>query len=176
MAMNVLKSAQRGSEDAIEALVRAHWDDAFRLALGIVSVPATAEDVAQEAILAAVRSLDSFDRRRPFRPWLHTIVTRRALDAVRARSRRGEVELIDTPAFEAEAADRWSLSPRLSAAFDQLDERARAAVTLRHVLGYQAKEIGEIVGTSESNVRSILHRSLLVLKAELEAKEVDVRE
>ena len=50
-----------------------------------------AEDVAQEAFLAAVRALDRFDRRRPFGPWLHRIVVNRAIDYARARELRREV-------------------------------------------------------------------------------------
>ena len=47
-----------------------------------------AEDIAQEAFLAAVRALDRFDRRRPFGPWLHRIVVNRAIDWSRARALR----------------------------------------------------------------------------------------
>ena len=53
-----------------------------------------AEDVAQEAFLAAVRSLDRFDRRRPFGPWLHRIVVNRAIDHARARELRREVAVV----------------------------------------------------------------------------------
>ena len=56
---------------------------------------AAAEDIAQEAFLAAVRNLDRFDRRRPFAPWLHRIVVNRAIDWTRARRLRAEVELGD---------------------------------------------------------------------------------
>ena len=52
---------------------------------------AAAEDIAQEAFLAAVRALDRFDRRRPFGPWLHRIVVNRAIDYARARELRREV-------------------------------------------------------------------------------------
>jgi DNA-directed RNA polymerase specialized sigma24 family protein len=42
-------------------------------------------------MLAAVRAIDGFDRRRPFRPWLHRIVVNRSLDWVKARQHRPEV-------------------------------------------------------------------------------------
>ena len=67
---------------------------------------AGAEDIAQEAFLAAVRALDRFDRRRPFGPWLHRIVVNRAIDWSRARSLRAEVELAESEAAPADAARR----------------------------------------------------------------------
>src|SRR5439155_818149 len=57
----------------------------------VVHDSAAAEDIAQEAFLAAVRALDRFDRRRPFGPWLHRIVVNRAIDWARRRELRREV-------------------------------------------------------------------------------------
>ena len=62
-----------------------------RAAYLVVRDEAAAEDIAQEAFLAAIRALGRFDRRRPFGPWLHRIVINRAIDWGRARALRGEV-------------------------------------------------------------------------------------
>jgi len=78
----LVRAAQRGSEEAVEALFRRHWRRAHRAAFLIIRDAAAAEDIAQEAFLAAMRALDRFDRRRPFRPWLHRIVVNRAIDLV----------------------------------------------------------------------------------------------
>ena len=83
-----MRAAQAGSASAIEALYRGHWPRAYRAAYLVVHDAAGAEDIAQEAFLAAVRSLDRFDRRRPFGPWLHRIVVNRAIDWARARTLR----------------------------------------------------------------------------------------
>src|SRR2546422_5745929 len=86
-----IRGAQRGSASDLEALFRHHWPRAYRAAYLVVHDSAGAEDIAQEAFLAAVRSLDRFDRRRPFGPWLHRIVVNRAIDWSRARALRREV-------------------------------------------------------------------------------------
>src|ERR1041385_8576694 len=86
-----VRGAQRGSASDLEALFRLHWPRAFRAAYLVVHDAAAAEDIAQEAFLAAIRALDRFDRRRPFRPWLHRIVVNRAVDHTRARALRREV-------------------------------------------------------------------------------------
>src|SRR5690349_22157408 len=86
----LLRAAQNGSEEALEALVRRTWPLAHRAAYLVLRDEAAAEDVAQEALVAAIRSLDRFDRGRPFGPWLHRIAVNRAIDHARARSARHE--------------------------------------------------------------------------------------
>src|SRR2546423_13400707 len=84
------RRAQDGSVADLEALSRAHWPRAYRAAYLVVHDAAAAEDIAQEAFLAAVRTLERFDRGRPFGPWLHRIVVNRAIDWTRARTLRRE--------------------------------------------------------------------------------------
>ena len=79
-----IRGAQAGSVSDLEALFREHWPRAHRAAFLVVQDGAAAEDIAQEAFLAAVRNLDRFDRKRPFGPWLHRIVVNRAIDWARA--------------------------------------------------------------------------------------------
>ena len=86
-----MRGAQAGSVSDFEALFRAHWPRAYRAAYLVVHDAGAAEDLAQEAFLAAVRALDRFDSGRPFGPWLHRIVVNRAIDWVRARALRREV-------------------------------------------------------------------------------------
>jgi RNA polymerase sigma-70 factor (ECF subfamily) len=74
-----VRGAQAGSASDLEALFRTHWGRAHRAAYLVVHDAAAAEDIAQEAFLAAIRSLDRFDRRRPFGPWLHRIVVDSAI-------------------------------------------------------------------------------------------------
>src|SRR5689334_23581415 len=76
---------------------------AHRAAYLVVHDAGAAEDIAQEAFLAAVRALDRFDRRRPFAPWLHRIVVNRAIDWARARGLRAEVG--DAPLAEVAARE-----------------------------------------------------------------------
>src|ERR687884_1252343 len=85
-----VRRAQAGSVSDLEALFRAHWPLAYRAAYLVVRDAGAAEDIAQEAFLAAVRALDRFDRRRPFGAWLHRIVVNRAIDWARARALRRE--------------------------------------------------------------------------------------
>jgi RNA polymerase sigma-70 factor (ECF subfamily) len=150
-----VRGAQRGSASDLEALFRLHWPRAFRAAFLVVHDAAAAEDIAQEAFLAAIRNLDRFDRRRPFGPWLHRIVVNRAIDWTRARQLRAESELVDSAAPETERLDGTLL-----AALAALPPDHRAVIVLRHLLEYTPGEIADLLALPRGTVNSRLRRGL----------------
>ena len=152
-----MRAAQAGSQAALEALYRDHWPRAHRAAYLVVHDAAAAEDIAQEAFLAAVRALDRFDRRRPFGPWLHRIVVNRAIDWARARSLRAEVELPESEAARAEAPSEL---PALVRALAELTPEQRGVVVLRHLLEYTPGEIARLLDLPRGTVNSRLRRGL----------------
>jgi RNA polymerase sigma-70 factor, ECF subfamily len=156
-----VRDAQRGSADAVESLFRREWPRAYRAAYLVVQDSAAAEDIAQEAFLAALRSLDRFDRRRPFGPWMHRIVVNRAIDAARARTLRRELELGAAVAAEA-APDPPAapLSAELMTAVRGLSPEARAVVALRYLLDMTPGEIAAALDLPRGTVNSRLRRAL----------------
>jgi len=160
-----VRRAQAGSAADLELLYRAHWPRACRAAYLVVHDAAAAEDIAQEAFLAAVRSLDRFDRRRPFGPWLHRIAVNRAIDWARARSLRREVELADAAALEP---DSPSELPAVVRALATLPPEQRAVIVLRHLLEYTPGEIAELLELPRGTVNSRLRRGLDELGSRLE--------
>ena len=159
-----IRGAQRGSVADLERLFREHWPRAYRAALLVTGDAAAAEDIAQEAFLAAVRHLDRFDRRRPFAPWLHRIVVNRAIDWTRARKLRAEVELGPS----VSAAQRPEPDGTVLGRIGDLTPEHRAVVVLRYVLEYTPGEIAELLDLPRGTVNSRLRRGLDRLK-ELEA-------
>jgi RNA polymerase sigma-70 factor (ECF subfamily) len=97
----LIADARAGSEDAVEELFRRYWPDLHRAAFLIVRDAAAAEDIAQEAFLAAISALDRFDRGRPLGPWLHRIAANRAIDWSRARSVRSEIAVAEAALGQA---------------------------------------------------------------------------
>jgi RNA polymerase sigma-70 factor, ECF subfamily len=167
-----VRGAQAGSASDLEALFRAFWPKAFRAAYLVAHDAAAAEDIAQEAFLAAMRSLDRFDRRRPFGPWLHRIVVNRAIDWARARTLRAEV---GEPALELAAsaalADSAPYSQPLLAALGELSPEHRAVIVLRHLLEYTPGEIARMLDLPRGTVNSRLRRGLDELADRLEVDE-----
>ncbi len=159
-----VRAAQAGSASDLEALFRHHWAGAYRAAYLVVHDAAAAEDIAQEAFLAAVRALDRFDRRRPFGPWLHRIVVNRAIDWARARALRAEVGLVDA----ASAPPRAPGDPdAVAAALASLSPDHRAGVVLRYLLDYTPGEIAELLDLPRGTVNSRLRRALDAMRERL---------
>jgi RNA polymerase sigma-70 factor (ECF subfamily) len=171
---DLIAQARSGSEQAITTLVRQQWGRCHRLALLIVGDAAAAEDVAQEAMMSALRGLGNFDLARPFEPWLHRIVVNEAMDALRARARRPELvsgledaNAAPEPSPELPAA----LPDELLAAVRTLRPDYRFVVVLRHVLDYTPAEIAAILEIPAPTVRTRLRRALTELREELQTKE-----
>jgi len=165
-----VRGARAGSAADVEALFRHHWPLAYRAAYLVVHDAAAAEDIAQEAFLAALRALDRFDRRRPFGPWLHRIVVNRAIDWARARTLRAEV--YDDSTIERAAArerpgagdtDAWALARGL----EELSPEHRAVIVLRHLLEYTPGEIADLLELPRGTVNSRLRRGLDELRDSL---------
>ncbi len=152
----LVREAQAGSRDAIEELFRRHWPAAHRAAFLIVHDAAAAEDIAQEAFVAALRALDRFDRRRPFAPWLHRIVANRAIDWTRARTARRETDLEHEQLEAPGVADTPSRD--LLGELAALPAEQRAVVVLRHLLGYTPGQIAQMLDLPRGTVNSRLRR------------------
>jgi RNA polymerase sigma-70 factor (ECF subfamily) len=161
----LLRAVDRGDQAALAELFNRHWPAIHRAAWLVTHDAQAAEDIAQEAFLAALQRLDSFDRRRPFAPWLHRIVVNRAIDFVRARAARREVAESALPEPVAQvprAFDDQTLS-----ALARLGPDQRAVVVLRHLLGYTPGQIATLLDLPRGTVNSRLRRALDELAEEL---------
>jgi RNA polymerase sigma-70 factor (ECF subfamily) len=157
----LVRDVQRGSTAALEELFRREWPRAYRAAYLVVHDAAAAEDIAQEAFLAAVRAIDRFDRRRPFGPWMRRIVVNRAIDVTRARSLRREVDAAAANSTEAPPDPPSSpLSDDLVSALADLSPEHRAVVVLRFLFDYTPGEIARALDMPRGTVNSRLRRAL----------------
>jgi RNA polymerase sigma-70 factor (ECF subfamily) len=164
----LVREAQRGSETALAELYAAHWAGAHRAAYLVVHDGAAAEDIAQDAFLAAVDSLDRFDRRRPFSPWLHRIVVNRAIDWGRRETLRRRVDA--DAASEERPAPAEGIGEDLMAALAELPVEQRGAVVLRYLLEYTPGEIAQMLELPRGTVNSRLRRALDQLGSHLEGE------
>ncbi|MGI8728306.1 MAG: RNA polymerase sigma factor [Solirubrobacterales bacterium] len=167
----LIRAARRGDERALETLFDAHWTRSHRTAYLVCRDAAAAEDIAQEAFLAAIRRLDRFDYRRPFAPWLHRIVVNRAIDHARAAKLRGRpTDPIELNATVADAGDgaRTEISEELLTGIGALEPERRALIALRYLLELTPGEIAEMLEIPRGTVNSRLRRALDELATALE--------
>ncbi len=163
----LVRAARRGSEEAVAELFDRHWNGAYRAAALVTGDRAAAEDIAQEAFLAALRALPSFDLRRPLRPWLHRIVVNRAIDWSRSRALRSEVGA-DVVAEMSTVDGAAGFGDDVMAALMGLAPEQRAVVVLRYVLELTPGEIGKLLGLPRGTVNSRLRRGLDALEQVVE--------
>jgi RNA polymerase sigma-70 factor (ECF subfamily) len=155
-----LRGAQAGSLPDLEALFREHWPRAYRAAYLIVHDGAAAEDITQEAFLAALRALHRFDGSRRFGPWLHRVVVNRSIDWAASRALRAEAgDGLLAAVSEDDDAGRLS-APPVVAALATLSPEQRTVIVLRHLLEYSTGEIAAMLELPRKTVSSTLQRGV----------------
>lgn len=164
-----------GAWERFEALYRASRDDVYAYALALLGDRAAAEDVTALAFERAYRRRRTFDRRRgEERAWLFGIARNAALDELRRRRRVATlvVDPEDVSGEETAYADEADVVLRreaVRAALERLSARERELIALKFHAGLSNPELAEVLGVSESNAGTLLHRAVTKLR-----KAVDV--
>ncbi|HEU4557363.1 MAG TPA: sigma-70 family RNA polymerase sigma factor [Longimicrobium sp.] len=160
-----------GDATAFDALVNRYMRRAFAVAYRLMGQKEDAEDLVQEAFMAVLQRIDSFEAGRPFAPWFFRILVNRGLNARKSRSLRTVEAIPETAAAHGPSpereAERGELRGRLRAAMDALPERQRVIVELFELEGFAGPEIAEILEISDATVRWHLHEARKTLKKAL---------
>ena len=164
--------AQDGYLDAYEMLVQRHSAMAYRVALRLCGNHHDAQDIAQEALIAAWENLARFRADSSFSTWLYQIVTRRTLNKITRSRGAGLVDLLDEAADPitgpAAQAERNLAANAVADALATLPFAQRAAVVLHHFEGLSYAEVAEVTRSTVPAVRSHLFRARRTLGAKLE--------
>lgn len=149
-----------GEPEAFRALASRHMPRLWRLCAGMVD-GASADELAQEALVRAWRRLDALQQPAAFGGWLLGIGRHLCLDALRRRPapeplREGLASAGGGPSDQALAGEQRE---RVRRAVQQLDERYRAAIELRYFAEASYDEIGSALGISFAGVNQRLTRA-----------------
>jgi RNA polymerase sigma-70 factor, ECF subfamily len=162
--LTVALSRRETSWDRFEALYRAARDDLYAYVSTLLRDPMTAEDVTALAFERAYRRRRLFDPRRGSeRAWLFGIARNAALDELRKRKRTATLaaEPADTESAPTDDGEE-SIVRRTTvrAALDDLSPREREIVALKFHAGLTNQELAKVLGVSESNAGTMLHRTM----------------
>jgi len=173
-----LERARHGDVRAFDSLARAHERALYSHVARIIGPGADAEDVVQDALVSAWRSIPSFEGT-SFKAWLFRIARNRAIDLFRARKRRGELPLEppDDDGGDGSWAETVAGGPELSdiaAGHEALEAVQRAlgmvpiqqrdALLLRDVEGFSYEEIATITASEIGTVKSRIHRARMTVR------------
>jgi RNA polymerase sigma-70 factor (ECF subfamily) len=160
--------------ERFESLYRSSRDDVYAYVMSLVREPAAAEDVTALAFERAYRRRRTFDRRRgEERAWLFGIARNAALDELRRRQRLAS--LVFDPAGDDDpdgpdstvGQDEDEVILRrttVRAALTELSGRDRELIALKFHAGLTNAEIARVLGISESNAGTLLHRTIQKLR------------
>ncbi len=178
-----------GNREALADLVLRYQNDIFRFCLHYLREVERSKDLAQETFIRVYVARARFDGKRKFRPWVLCIARNLCLNDLKrkktvvmesleeyastARSESGEVfrSAADSPDQHMMRSERHELLDR---ALATLDPESREIVVLRFFQRMQARDIAEIVDSTEGAVRTRLHRILKTLRGKYEFMKDDL--
>lgn len=168
--------AQDGDRAAYHALLRQVTPYLRSIARRYLGHGEDAEDALQEILLVLHGIRHTYERGRPFKPWLSTIANRRCIDLLRRRTRRLRHEVAATEGFEehpgsdqgpVDATSRRQGERTLDAAVERLPERQREAVRLLRLNELSLREAAAQSEQSVGALKVACHRALKSLKRAL---------
>jgi RNA polymerase sigma-70 factor (ECF subfamily) len=178
-----IEALRRGDRGEFARLVDAYSGPLYRLALKMLGTASDAEDALQNTFLKAFQHMDSFEGRSSLSTWLYRIASNEALMLL--RKRRPEISFADTMAEEEDERNYdpvqftdWCCLPEeeyLSAegrkamdrAVEHLPETLRIVFVLRDIEDLSIQETSQVLGLSETAVKTRLLRARLRLREEL---------
>jgi RNA polymerase sigma-70 factor (ECF subfamily) len=164
-----------GDEGAFAHLVSRYKRRVFSLAGRFARDDDELEDICQEVFIKAYENLKSFRHDAPFEHWITRIAVRCCYDVLRARRREKGFFQLDEQVFQimdkAEQARSEARQARdlLRWAMGHLKADERLVITMLELEEQSVREISELTGWSESNVKVRAHRARQALKRILEA-------
>lgn len=175
--------ATAGDREALEALLRRHAADVFKLC-HLVAGETEGPDAAQRTLEKLVLNIDRFEPEKgSFRTWALTVARNVCRDRLRRRKlerthfRRDGEERVQREPTEQPSPERLALARieagEVAKALETLPEGMRSAIVLFHVHGASYEEIAETLDIPKGTVMTWLHRGRARLRAALEPAEVD---
>lgn len=166
-----VQRAQGGDHEAFARLVEAYQMPVFNLAYRMLGSATEAEDAAQETFLRAYTRLKTYDPARKFSSWILSVASHYCIDRLRRR-RGGTLSMEELqhwrwmPDERPQPEDRLLNSERdrrIRQALSELPEQYRLAIILRYWHDLSYEEIAEITESTQSAVKSRLHRARLAM-------------
>jgi RNA polymerase sigma-70 factor (ECF subfamily) len=175
---SLMAALATGEERALEALMTRYQKDIFRFCLHYLKDVERSRELTQETFIRVFTASQRFDDSRKFKPWVLCIARNLCLNEIKRR-KTVPMESLDeyaegnransdvfrsdgpTPSHHVATAERHAL---IAKALESLDDDAREIVELKYFEHMSAKEIADIIGSTEGAVRTKLHRIMVTLR------------
>ena len=181
----VVAQVLAGDRDAFRVLVDRHSRSIFRVVYRMTGNQQDTEEIVQETLLRAYKSLERFELRANFSTWLYRIAVNRTLDFLntrKAQMHKDAYQIVDNPGAEESkqvqlpatdpGPDRLLLSAemkrKIAGAMGLLTPAERVAFTMRHMEGRSIEEISQTLNLKVSAAKNSVFRAVQKLRQQLE--------
>jgi RNA polymerase sigma-70 factor (ECF subfamily) len=180
---DLVRAAASGDAEALDRLLMRAQEVAWRFSTSVCGAADDAEDAMQEALIKTYRYVGRIRDAAAFRPWLYRTVRNACLMGRRKKAgepsrlqslnelepgdARPVIDVRDPGKTPDQLADNAGLRRRLRKALRTLPRSYRAIVFLREMEGLSTREVAKVMGISEDNVKTRLHRARVQLQAAL---------
>ncbi len=172
---------KQGEEVAFTKLVNDYEGMVYNTVLGILQVPADADDITQEVFIQVYRSISSFKGESQFSTWLYRIAINKALDYEKTTKRKKRFAFIQSLFGKSDSSmttvpdfnhpgvilEKKQSSAALFAALKKIPEKQRIAFTLHKLEGQSYRAVADIMETTVIAVESLMARAKESLRKEL---------
>lgn len=173
----LVRAAQRGDAAALSRLLELARPRIYRWAIIQTGSPDDAEDLTQETLMRAAKSLRDFAFKAQFMTWLHTIVRSTAADRRRTtRRRQSLIERHDVRAVTRQPESSVGLMTVVQGSLGALSGRQREVFDLVDLQGRSSAEAAALLGVSAATVRVHLLRARRQLRQQILQKHPHIVE
>ena len=174
---SLVERAQLGDRAAFEELVRRCSRLVYARLYLEVGDSHHAEDLLQETLLTAFRTISQLTQTEKFRPWLLRIAQNAAIDAARKNNRKKRTPEFDELKLRQDAlivlrpdeeAENTEMKQKVLAILRTLPEEYRLPLTLRFLVGADYELIQAQMGLTNGSLRGLLHRGVAKLREQLQ--------
>ena len=163
--------AQNGSKKAFDELIKEYADFIFHFLYDMTGHYEDAKDLTQDVFLRAYKHIHQYRGDAKFSTWLYRIAYNLGIDYCRKRKRIKQVDIVTN---ENEISQNLSggrdpeshigMGEAIEKALQKLTHMQRTSVVLHHYQGFSMREVGDVLGCSESTARVHLFRALRHLR------------
>lgn len=163
--VELVRQSRNGNSQAVEKLVKSCQPTAFRLALSILDDPDEADDVAQDALIQAIRAIPTYRAEATFQTWFYRIIVNNCLGKLRKRRTRERLNHLLTDLFRRERREdappekqtiQDESTDRIVRVINTLDPKYRLPILLRYYQELPIAQIAEILEVSPRTVHTRL--------------------
>lgn len=165
---SLIDSAKRGDRIALASLIDSHKELAFNVAYSMLKNEDDARDVTQQSFLIVLEKLADFRNEAAFSTWLYRIVYHESLRQIKNRVLHQHAPLDEhMPSHFEVGREASDDKERIREALERLNEHERIAMTLFYLGEQSVRQVADITGFTEANIKVLLHRGRKQLKTYL---------